>query len=307
MTFAKIRCFVAVGDNLNFTRAAEELFISQQVVRRQVAGLEKDLGLTLLDRTTKSVRLTAAGEVLHAAWKRLLAESDAAVREAETLQEEERKKLRVGIADVHSLVELMHGGIENFTERYPGVELEYQVYTFRRLRDMLRGGEVDVILSLSTEVRDIEPLQMFPLRRLQLSIILSKRHPLHGKKHLTVKDLAGETLYFFSPAFSYDVDKNLRGIFQHEGVSPDNVRYFDSVHTLELALLSGKGITITFNIFFPDSAGNLIFHDISHYLQKGGDELKNSDEWAVAAWQDEKNRHIPRFIDCIKDEFKKKD
>lgn len=299
MTFSKIRCFVAVGDCLSFTKAAETLFVSQQVVSRQVAGLEKELGITLLDRTTKSVRFTAAGKVLHRAWKQLLRQNDLAIREAAALHRQNQQKLRVGIADVRSLTRLVHGGIEAFAAQYPDVELEYQVHSFRRLRDMLRGGEVDVIISLSTELRDIEPLRMVPLRKIALSIILSKRHPLSGRKTPAVQDLAGETLYFFSPAFSYDANDNLRAIFRQEGVFPDNIQYFDSVQTLELALLSGKGATITFDIFLENNTENLMFYDISRYLEKNDDSMKDSDEWVVAAWQDEKNKTIEKFVACI--------
>lgn len=296
MTITQIRCFVTVGETLNFTKAAEQLYISQQVVSRQIANLEKELDLTLLERTTKRVRLTKEGQILFDTWQQLLTASDAAIARATNLHARQQRRLRVGIADVNSLMGPVRRGIERFIEEYPEVELEYSIYTFRRLRDMLRGDEVDVILTLSTEVRDIVPIRMARLMDLRLSIILSKRHPLAGAEALSIKDLAGESLYFFSPAFSFDADQNLRGIFRKEGIPFENVTYFDSVRSLELALLAGRGITITFDIFLQENAENLIFHDITRHVPP-------EDQSAVAAWQDEQNKTIPKFIDCIKDQF----
>lgn len=292
MTVSQMRCFVAVGTSLSFTKAAAELFISQQVVSRQIANLEKELDIRLLDRTTKKVRLTEPGRVLYETWSRLLEENDRAVREAAALHTRQQEKLRVGIANVDSIVDMVSGGIDRFIGQYPDVELEYKVYSFSTLREMLLAGEVDLIISLATELIDITPIHMTTLRVLELSIILSRRHPLSGREKLGIKDLAGETLYFFSPAFSYDASDNLRQIFRREGVAMENVKYFDNVRNLELALLSGKGITITFDMILDNAAEHLIFHDISHYLDE-------DHESAVAAWQDGQNKYIKKFIDCI--------
>lgn len=292
MTVSQLRCFVAVARSLSFTKAAGELYISQQVVSRQIANLEKELDIRLLDRTTKRVGLTEPGRVLYETWSRFLKENDKAVREASALQVQQQEKLRVGIANVDSIVNLVSSGIEQFIEQYPGVELEYKIYSFSTLREMLLAKEVDLIISLSTELIDITPIHMTTLQTLKLSIILSRRHPLSGREKMGLKDLAGETLYFFSPAFSYDASENLGRIFREEGVTMKNVKYFDSVRSLELALLSGKGITITFDIFMDGIAENLIFHNISHYLDK-------NHESAVAAWQDSKNKYISKFIECV--------
>ncbi len=292
MTISAIRCFVAVGDSLNFTAAANALFISQQVVSRQVANLEKELGVQLLDRTTRSVRLTPAGLLLHASWKELLRQSDAAIREATLLHEADKQKLRVGIADVGTVVELVRSGLERFMEEWPGVETEYRIHTFRRLRDMLRSDELDVIVSMSTELVNIQPLHMQKLCNLELSIILSKRHPRSGEAHLGLNDLADETFYFFSPAFSYDADANLRSIFQAENLPFENVQYFDGVRDMELALLSGRGIAISFNLFFDHCKGDLVFHPISFYMGAQGEQL-------VAAWRNPQNKNIRRLADCL--------
>src|SRR3954470_12083616 len=76
----KLRYFAAVAEQGHFGRAAEQLFIAQPVLSRQIRALERELGLALLERTTRSVRLTAAGEQLQDEARAVFATVDAAVR-----------------------------------------------------------------------------------------------------------------------------------------------------------------------------------------------------------------------------------
>lgn len=93
----QLRAFVAVAEDLNFTRAAGRLFIAQQAVSRAVAQLERELGVTLLERTTREVRLTAAGEALLSSGRRALAGVDAALAEAQAIGRGLAGTVRVGV------------------------------------------------------------------------------------------------------------------------------------------------------------------------------------------------------------------
>jgi len=100
-----LRAFVAVAEDLNFTRAAERLFVAQQAVSRAVAQLERELGVTLLERTTHAVRLTAAGEALLASGREALVGVDAALAEARAIGRGLAGTVRVGVTPaVGSLV-----------------------------------------------------------------------------------------------------------------------------------------------------------------------------------------------------------
>ena len=77
-----LRAFVAVAETRNFTRAAERLHLAQQAVSKSVSQLERELGVTLLERTTREVRLTAAGRDLAEEGAAILAAADAAFARA---------------------------------------------------------------------------------------------------------------------------------------------------------------------------------------------------------------------------------
>src|SRR5689334_6313133 len=90
-----LRAFVAVAEELHFTRAAERLYVAQPALSEQIRRLERDLGVRLLERTTRRVELTAAGEALLVRARRILAEADAALADAARAARGETGRLRV--------------------------------------------------------------------------------------------------------------------------------------------------------------------------------------------------------------------
>lgn len=93
----RLRYFVAVAEELNFSRAAERLFVAQQALSKQVRELENDLGTTLLRRTTRSAELTPAGTVFLTAARATLAAFDDGVQAARAAPESAGGTLKVGL------------------------------------------------------------------------------------------------------------------------------------------------------------------------------------------------------------------
>ncbi len=92
-----LRVFVVVGEELNFTRAAERLFLSQQAVSKSVGQLERELGVPLLERSTHAVALTPAGAALLDPCRAALGAIDAALADARAVGRSERGTVRVGV------------------------------------------------------------------------------------------------------------------------------------------------------------------------------------------------------------------
>src|SRR5450631_1707025 len=95
VTLQRLRYFVAVADELNFTKAATRLHVSQPSLSAQVRALERDLRLELLRRTTRRVELTDAGRVLHEDARRILDDLDHALARARRAQDAAFAELRV--------------------------------------------------------------------------------------------------------------------------------------------------------------------------------------------------------------------
>src|SRR3954447_4405822 len=118
-----LRAFVTVAEELNFTRAAERLFIAQQALSAQVQQLESRLSVKLFDRTTRRVGLTDAGEQLLPHALATLHALDAGIAELQAAQRAERATLRVGLSGTAS-APVVGEAMRLFAERHPDVELQ---------------------------------------------------------------------------------------------------------------------------------------------------------------------------------------
>src|SRR4051812_49570523 len=117
-----LRAFVAVAEELHFTRAAERLFVAQQALSAQIRQLERRVGVTLFERSTRKVALTDAGERLLPHARTVLEALDTATAELEAARRAERVTLRVGMSGT-AMVPLVGDTVRRFGERHPEVRL----------------------------------------------------------------------------------------------------------------------------------------------------------------------------------------
>ncbi|NJN21529.1 MAG: LysR family transcriptional regulator [Leptolyngbya sp. RL_3_1] len=186
----QLRYFVVVAEELNFTRAAERLQIAQPPLSRQIQGLEKALGVDLLERTNRRVALTAAGQVFLSECRQILAHLDRTVRNTQRAAQGETGQLVVGFeGSVHNDVVLKT--IRKFRHQCPDVELIVQEMPSGRQLEGLHKGRLDLgfvepIMATADVV--VEPLIAEPL-----IVALAETHPLADHKQLTLTQLAQES------------------------------------------------------------------------------------------------------------------
>ena len=132
----KLRYFVAVADHRHFGRAAEQLYIAQPVLSRQIRALEQELGCTLLVRTTRSVELTAAGRQLHDEAQGVLAAVDSALTR---VREANRGVERLVVAFSPGLH--VSDAIRIFTTQHPEVEIDLVQLRWWEQDAPLRDGD----------------------------------------------------------------------------------------------------------------------------------------------------------------------
>lgn len=139
-----LRYFIAVAEELHFTRAAERLYISQPALSKQLRLLEKALGTTLFDRDRRAVRLTAAGEALLPHARRVLAAWDAGSRAVEQVKAAEQTRLRVGMSTSPGRDGLLPAVRSRFTAAFPAAELELRQIGWQDPTAGLSDGTTDV-------------------------------------------------------------------------------------------------------------------------------------------------------------------
>ncbi|MEU7926735.1 LysR substrate-binding domain-containing protein [Micromonospora sp. NPDC049107] len=181
-----LRYFVAVAEELNFSRAAERLGIAAPALSRAISGLEADLGVRLLDRTTRSVALTDVGAVLLADARAALVALDAATRRSRRAAGVPGGKLVVAVkADVEG--GLLEDVLAAYQAEHAAVPIEVMFTGWREQPALLRAGEADVAIVI--EPFDADGLDVEPLLCEPQVLALPAGHPLAGRPRLRMADI----------------------------------------------------------------------------------------------------------------------
>jgi len=186
MELRALRYFVAVADELHFGRAAERLHIAQPAVSQQVARLERELGVRLLDRSPRRVRLTAAGHrVLDAARATLAAAGQVPIAAKQGMT-----TVRIGTAA--GLTARLERGIDALRERAPEFDVVLVDLPVEARLNALRQGELD--LALTRGVRSVPGLTVLPAWTERLYAVVSRHHPAADHPAVGLAELAADTL-----------------------------------------------------------------------------------------------------------------
>jgi DNA-binding transcriptional LysR family regulator len=191
-----LRAFVAVAEELNFTRAAKRLFIAQQALSTQIRQLEDRIGAKLLERNTRSVSLTTAGDVLLGQARLLLADADTVVA-ATRAAGATRTSLTVGFVAAVNHPEMSHA-LDRFSESHPEVELMINFGDQLDPTGGLHDGQADVAFVYGPF--DHRGLDLTPLYSEPLGVALTESHPLAGAASLTIEDVIAEPTFDFPTA-----------------------------------------------------------------------------------------------------------
>jgi DNA-binding transcriptional LysR family regulator len=196
MDLRQLRYLVALADENHFTRAAAREHIAQPALSQQIRRLEEELGITLVERTTRHVTITDAGSVLVARGRRILAELDAANAELLALKGMESGRVRVGTMhtmgpiDVSLVLAIFH-------ERHRGIELTVREESSEELAAMVRHDELDLAFLSVTEQVESHDLGLHQLVLEELVVLLAPGHPLARRRRLGIADLKQEEFISF--------------------------------------------------------------------------------------------------------------
>jgi len=191
MELRQLRYLTALADERNFTRAAAREHIAQPALSQQVRRLEEEVGLALVDRTTRRVSLTGAGELLVARARRILAEVEAANAEMQGLSGIHTGHVTIGAMHTMGPVDLSLA-LAIFHERHPGVQLTVREQASEELAELLRIDELDLAFLSVTERVESRELGLQQLVSEELVVILCREHRLARRRHIRMGELRDE-------------------------------------------------------------------------------------------------------------------
>src|SRR5918998_1867674 len=196
MELRQLRYLVALADECHFTRAAAREHIAQPALSQQIRRLEDEVGLALVERTTRKVALTGAGELLVARARHILSEVDAAHAELQTLAGVQGGRLSVGALHTMGPVDLSLL-LASFHRNHPAVELTVREQSSEELAEMLREDVIDLAFLSVTERIQSRGLELRRLVTEELVAVLPTDHALAGRESVALSQLATDAFISF--------------------------------------------------------------------------------------------------------------
>ena len=221
-----LRYFIAVAEELNFSRAAERVHMAQPPLSAAIRQLERDLGVELFIRTTREVRLTDAGRAFLQGARRTLAEAERAAADAKRAAAGELGRLRIAYSWSTRFETLPALG-RAFRASHPDVELLAQEMWNARMPAAFASGGIDVALSLCPEIAP--ELELAPIRAERVVALLPESHPLARENAIPLSALADEEFVVFPRDIAPRLHDAFMAIYRRAGFEP-RVRN-ESFHT----------------------------------------------------------------------------
>ncbi|MFE9763960.1 LysR family transcriptional regulator [Streptomyces sp. NPDC005808] len=242
MELRHLKYFLAVVETRNFTEAAANCYVAQSALSQQIARLEKTVGAALFSRTSRSVRLTAAGELLEPLARRILADVDNAQAAVDALAGLRRGRLRLG------LVQTLAGSIDmvevmaEYHARHPGIDFDVANGTSSEMTAAVLSGGLDVAVVGLGSHEVPAGLDHRLLGSDPLMVIVPHDHPLAERDVIDLADLP-ESHQLIQFAQGTGLRRQVEAAFARAGVEPG--RQFEVGQAYDMVRLAARGVDVT--------------------------------------------------------------
>lgn len=236
VTLRQLRVFEAVARNLSFSRAADELFLTQPAVSMQVRQLEDLVGLPLFEQVGKKIHLTEAGKALTTYARdvaRVLREAEAAFAAMKGMKDGE---LNIGV--VSTAKYFAPNLLARFRVQHPGVRLRLSVDNRETILRLLRDNDIDLAIMGRPPEDPPTVAQVFADH--PLVVVAAPDHPLAGRKRVRVEDLVDET--FLIREAGSGTRRAMEKFFEDNAIRPQNPLEMSSNETIKQAVMAGMGL-----------------------------------------------------------------
>lgn len=245
MELRHLRYFVAVAEELNFRKAAEQLRVAQPSLSSQIKDLEFELGVRLLDRDTGGVRLTDAGAAFLAEVRQILARAGQAVVVAREAAKGRRGKLTIGYFAA-IFMGLMPGSLKAFREKYPDVEVELVEMPIMEQLPALESGAINIGFMVAGAVPVPPSLAQAEVARAPIRVVMARGHRLARSKRISMEQLQNEHLLCFTARRNHaSVHREImQRTFAAHGVEVKSIQQIDGADAFTATLASGLGVSL---------------------------------------------------------------
>jgi LysR family transcriptional activator of glutamate synthase operon len=241
MDLRQLECFLAVAEEGHFTRAAARLHLAQSAVSQRIAKLEQELGIPLLERTTRSVRLTGAGVILAERARGILSDLRAARDELANYAGISSGRLTVGASQTMGPVDLS-ALLSGFHRMYPNVELIVREGLSVDLAGALAEGDLDLAFTtLSAGERDTQ-LRSHRVASESLVAVVSRTDRLASRRSVRLGELRDRVFVSFRPGAT--IRRQIEDVALQEGFAPRIGFETNDVVRMRSLVAHGLGVAV---------------------------------------------------------------
>ncbi len=244
MELRHLRYFIAVAEELHFTRAAERLHIGQPPLSHAIQVLEADVGALLFERTKRSVRMTEAGKLFLIDARRILALSEQAAETARRAQRGQAGELRIGFTFSTPLTPLFATVINRYRQQYPGVSLTLHEMATHGQLDALHQHRLDLGFVRPPEGNHADDIVLTPLRQDRLVVVLPRALALARQKSIEMAQLKELPFVMYPASAGTGIYPQIFRMCRDAGFVPKIGQEADEASTIIGLVAAGCGVSV---------------------------------------------------------------
>ncbi len=236
-----IECFRVLAETLNYTNAANRLYMTQSSLTRTIQLMEEELGFQLFDRTRRSVTLTPAGHNLYNNSDELLKKYYSIIERARNVSDGYSGIIHFA-THAFSVNAIVLDIIHNFQKKYPEIYLEIKASNSERMISSINEKFVDCAIGTTKSLN--KDIKRIPLKYFRNCVVLSPDHLLSNKKEISFEELRNERFAVISRKFAGLGYESIKSKARRVGFDPFIEEAAESVQHLLSIIATGRAITI---------------------------------------------------------------
>ena len=284
MTTKQIDYCIELAHTLNFSRAAENMFVSQPTLTYQIRLLEEEIGFTVFERSGKGASLTPAGTQFVSFLSGMREDLKRAIEQGQNFSAKYKDSISINMM-VRQAVYFLPEAMRLFSEKHPDVQIIPQ-FQYKNGMDTFLKNEADILFALKEDTRQIPGVRVHDLFESHIYLIAGREDPLAGKNLLREEDLYGRTLMVGGGS-----PPALRSV-QHRLISSGKIDYFNSAdHDTTLTnVAAGRGVCLAPG-FLNDHSGQFAWIPF---------DCKESFSCVLCTHKEDQRDSLKTFLDILK-------
>lgn len=290
MDIRKMRYFITVAEELNFSRAAERLMMAQPPLSQEIRKLEEELGVQLFHRTKRMVELTDAGKIFLEGARQTLLQVDRTIKETQLADEGKIGHLIIGFVDsTETVIDIL----KKFRERFPRIQLILREMTTDQQIKALYEKQIHIGFIRSKQNNEILVSEVCSEECLKL--VLHEEHPLVSLRNISIKSLVDEPFILFPRHFGTNFYDLIISYFWEHGVSLNIVQEAIQMQTIVNLVAAGMGISVVPSSVESYKKSGVMYKDIQENTPKIN---------LYVGWrQDEKSVVLEKFLTVVREVY----